>query len=62
MTTTQKIIDEITAGINPYFGYAHFEHSNMADYTLMATTITDLAEVYGLDESEAGEVVLALTH
>ena len=58
----QKIIESIVNGTNEYFGYSHFHSSNMADYTLMNSTIGDLTSVYPIEESQAGEIIQALTH
>jgi hypothetical protein len=56
------IIDSIRNNTNEYFGYGHFHTSNMADYTMMSSTMQDLVDVYGIDESQASEIVQALTH
>jgi len=45
-----KIINDIRKGIDPFFGMSHFHASNMADYTLMSNTISDLMDVYGINE------------
>ena len=58
----EEIIDSIVAGENEYFDHAHFHSSNMADYTLMSTTIEDLVSVYPINEVEAADVVQSLTH
>ena len=60
--TTQKIIQSIVDGNNEYFGYAHFDKSNMADYTLLSHTISDLTNVYDINEIEAGDIIQILTH
>jgi len=58
----KELIDEIVSGENKYFSYAHFVVSNMSDYTLMSTTIQDIATVYDINEVEAADVVQSLTH
>ena len=58
----QDIIKNIMEKTNEYFGYSHFVLSNMADYTLMSCTITDLTSVYDINECEAVEIIEALTH
>jgi hypothetical protein len=60
--TKEEIIQGIMDGTDEYFGYAHFDASNMADYTLMSTTIEDIVNVYGIEPSEAADIVQALTH
>jgi len=60
--TKDQIIKDIMDGTDLYFGYAHFDSSNMADYTLMSTTISDMVSVYGIREEEAAEIVQELTH
>lgn len=57
-----QIRDDIISGEDKYFGYAHFAASNMADYTLMSTTIEDMVAVYGIEESQAAEIIMYLTH
>jgi len=57
-----KIVNEVLKAKNKYFDYAHFDSSNMADFTLMSTTISDLVSVYPIDEVEAGEIISQLTH
>jgi hypothetical protein len=57
-----KIIAEIRAGTDKFFGVAHFHNSNMADYTLMSSTIEDMVAVYDINEVEAGEIIQALTY
>lgn len=59
---TAEIIASIKDGSNTYFGYSHFDESNMADYTLMSTTIRDLRDVYGISEEDAADIVQSLTH
>jgi hypothetical protein len=61
-TKVEKIIKDIISGQDSYFGYAHFHASNMADYTLMSSTISDMCQVYEIEESQAAEIVQALTH
>ena len=61
-TKVYNIIDSIVKGENEYFGYSHFDASNMADYTLMSYTIKDLASVYDINEMQAVEIIQALTH
>ena len=61
-TIVEKIVEDIICKRDPYFGYAHFHASNMADYTLMSTTISDMCQVYDIEESQAAEIVQALTH
>ena len=62
MANLKQIEKNIIEGTDEYFGYSHFDSSNMADYTLMSTTIEDIASVYGISEEEAGEIVANLTH
>ena len=61
-----KLINEIEKniinGTDKYFGYAHFDASNMADYTLMSSTISDMTSVYKIDKVEAAEIITHLTH
>ena len=57
-----EIIASIKDGSNPYFGYSHFDASNMADYSLMSATIRDLRDVYGISEEDAADIVQSLTH
>lgn len=57
-----EIIDSIKNKKNEYFSYRHFCSSNMADYSLMKSTIEDLVAVYGIDETVAADIVQALTH
>ena len=59
---TQDIEERIIAKEDKYFGYGHFDKSNMADYTLMSTTIEDMVAVYNIDEVEAAEIITHLTH
>jgi hypothetical protein len=61
-TKVEKIQEDIISGKDSYFGYAHFHSSNMADYTLMSSTISDMVQVYEIEESQAAEIVQALTH
>lgn len=61
-TKVKRIIEDILSGQDSYFGYAHFHASNMADYTLMSSTISDMCQVYDIEESQAAEIVQALTH
>jgi len=58
----QEIINSIVNNTNDYYSYAHFAAANMADYTLMSSTIKELAAVYPISQFEAAEVVEALTH
>jgi len=58
----KKIIQEIVNGKNEYFGYSHFDKSNMADYTFMSCAIRDLTSVYNINEVEAVDIIQALTH
>jgi len=44
----EEIIDSIIKGENEYFGYEHFDSSNMADYTI--------------NEVEAADIIATLTH
>ena len=60
--TINEIIDSIRIDDNDYWRYSHFSAGNMKDYTLMTSTINDLSAFYGIDQVEAGEIVLALTH
>ena len=60
--TIDKIIGDITAGRDKFFGLGHFHNSNMADYTLMSNTINDMVAVYDIDEVEAGLIIEALLH
>lgn len=60
--TKDDIIKGITDGTDEYFGYAHFDASNMADYTLMSSTIEDMVNVYGIGEHDAADIIQALTH
>lgn len=57
-----QIKEDIISGKDEYFGYSHFDASNMADYTLMSTTIEDMVAVYGINEVEAAEIIEYLTH
>lgn len=57
-----EIIKSILDNSNQYFGYSHFDKSNMADYTLMSTTIEDITSVYDINEVEAMDIVQYLTH
>jgi hypothetical protein len=61
-TKVQQIQEDIISGKDCYFGYSHFHASNMADYTLMSSTISDMCQVYEIEESQAAEIVQALTH
>lgn len=56
------IVKNILDGTDKYFGYAHFDASNMADYTLMSSTINDMVAVYDINECQAVDVIQALTH
>lgn len=58
----KEIIKSILDGTNQYFGYAHFDISNMSDYQMMSDTINDLTAVYGINEVESAEIVTSLTH
>jgi len=60
--SVEDIIAGIKAGTDEYFSYGHFDTSNMADYTLMSSTISDMESVYGISPEEGAEVVQALTH
>jgi len=57
-----EIINSIREGRNEYYSYSHFSLDNMHDYTLMSSTINDLAAVYHIDEVQAADIVQALTH
>jgi len=57
-----EIQDRIIKGTDKYFGYSHFDASNMADYTLMSSTIEDMVAVYHINEVEAAEIISYLTH
>lgn len=57
-----QIIKSIIDGSNEYFGYSHFDVSNMADYQMMSDTINDLTAVYGINEIESADIVSYLTH
>ncbi len=57
-----EVIKSIESGEDQYFGVAHFHVSNMADYTLMSTTISDMVGVYDINEEEAVQIIEALTH
>lgn len=59
---TSEIIESIKNGTNELWSYEHFHSSNMADYTLMSCTISDLVGIYGIDEAEAVDIIQALTH
>ena len=63
---SQKPIDDIIVNIksgkDPYFGYSHFDVSNMADYDIMQNTINDMVAVYDIEETQAADIVQALTH
>ena len=58
----EKIIADIKSGENEYFDYSHFDTSNMADYTLMSTTMEDLMSLYDINEQEAADLIQTLTH
>jgi hypothetical protein len=58
----RKIIEDIKSGSDQYFSYKHFHSSNMADYSLMSSTINDMVAVYGISEEDAANIVQALTH
>lgn len=62
LSKIEKIIIKIKNGTDNYFGYSHFDASNMADYTLMSTTISDLTSVYDINEVEAVNIIETLTH
>jgi len=62
LSLTEKIIEDIISGEDNYFGYAHFHISNMADFTLMSSTISDMVAVYNIREEDAIEIIKALTH
>jgi len=57
-----KIEKDIISGEDKYFGYSHFHSSNMADNTLMSFTISDMVSVYDINEVEAAEIIMKLTH
>ena len=57
-----SIVNSIMSKHDPYFDYAHFALGNMKDYTLMSSTINDIAQVYDINEVEAAEIVQELTH
>lgn len=57
-----KIIKDIIDEKDNNFCYSHFDKSNMADYTLMASTISDLVYCYGISETEAADIITYLTH
>jgi len=59
-TKVGKIIEDIICKRDPYFGYAHFDASNMADYSMMSDTISDMCQVYDIEESQAAEIVQSL--
>jgi len=59
---TAKIINDIRKGLDPFFGLSHFHTSNMADYELMSSTISDMTSVYGINEEEAASIIQTLTH
>ena len=58
----KDIEKRIREGRDPYFDYGHFDKSNMSDYTLMSTTISDMVELYDINEEEAVNLVTLLTH
>ena len=62
MAKIKQIEKDIIEGTDEYFGYSHFDASNMADYTLMNSTISDMVTVYGINEVEAAEIISTLTH
>jgi hypothetical protein len=62
LSKTEKIIEDIISGKDIYFSYSHFHASNMADYTLMHSTIEDMTTVYDINEVEAAEIISQLTH
>jgi len=57
-----EIIQSIKENRNQYFSYKHFCSENMSDYTLMQSTVNDLADVYGISEEDAADIVQSLTH
>ena len=57
-----KIKKDIIQGKDDNFCYSHFDKSNMADYTLMSSTIEDMVYCYNIDEVEASNLVNDLTH
>ncbi len=58
----KEIAKRIKTGDDKYFGYSHFDASNMADYSLMSSTIEDMMSVYDIDEDEAAALIMMLTH
>jgi len=56
------LIKAIMDGTDPYYGYGHFDTSNMADYGLMSDTINEMVSVYGINEEQAAQIIEALTH
>ena len=61
LSKTEKIIEDIVSGKDIYYGYAHFHISNMSDYSMMSDTISDMCQVYDIEESQAAEIVQSLT-
>ena len=57
-----QIIAGIRSGTDEYYDVGHFHSSNMADYGMMSDTINDMCAVYGIEESQAADIVQALTH
>jgi hypothetical protein len=62
LSLVEKIREDIISGKDKFFGYAHFHSSNMADYTLLSSTISDMVSVYDIEESQAAEIITMLTH
>jgi len=60
--SVEDVMKEITDGNNKYYGYSHFDTSNMADYQTMSDTINDLESVYGFSPEQGAEIVQGLTH
>lgn len=56
------IIHLIRENESSYFGYSHFDRSNMADYDMMKDTVRDLIDVYDVDEQQAADIIQTLTH
>ena len=56
------IIKGIMDGSDKYFGYGHFDVSNMEDYSMMSDTINDMVSVYPINEEEAAQIIETLTH
>jgi len=59
---TAEIINDIRKGIDPYFGLSAFRASNMADYELMSSTMSDMMNVYKINENDAADIIQTLTH